>query len=313
MKKLYILNLLLCVSIFSIAQFKPITNGKWISERHNVTCLDNNMLDDFCLAKQYMIEGDSFLNLKKYYKIYCIEKTRKSYSIPFSYNFSNKYFCGLITNDSINKKIYYLPEGTNNDTLLFDFNLKKHDTLPKTYINSITYHYFVVDSIDSVYYNSKYYRKYFLKSDIEPLFPQSLFLLEGQGSSVGLLEDLSLIYSFESGNWLSCFSSSAFSYHSFNTYDNIQCDIETNINNKLLGDFSFKIYPNHVSSQLTVETTPLAKERILTILNIKGQELIRKKLVDTKTQIDISNLTSGIYFVKLITDKTVEVRKIIKE
>jgi photosystem II stability/assembly factor-like uncharacterized protein len=74
-----------------------------------------------------------------------------------------------------------------------------------------------------------------------------------------------------------------------------------------------KIYPNPVSEQLTIETTKLTKESTLTIVNVSGQELIRQNMKDSKTQLDISNLTKGIYFVKLITDKKVEVRKIIKE
>jgi len=74
-----------------------------------------------------------------------------------------------------------------------------------------------------------------------------------------------------------------------------------------------KIYPNPTRSIIIIEITQLTKENILTICNINGQELIRQQVKDSKIQIDISNLTSGIYFVKLITDKTVEVRKIIKE
>jgi hypothetical protein len=44
-----------------------------------------------------------------------------------------------------------------------------------------------------------------------------------------------------------------------------------------------------------------------------GQEVLKQTIKNTKTQIDISSLSSGIYFVKLINDKQVEVRKIIKE
>ena len=73
------------------------------------------------------------------------------------------------------------------------------------------------------------------------------------------------------------------------------------------------IYPNPANNKLTIETPQLTKESTLTILNLNGQELIRQQVKDSKTQIDISNLASGIYFVKLITDMTVEVRKIIKE
>ncbi|MDD5570512.1 MAG: T9SS type A sorting domain-containing protein [Bacteroidales bacterium] len=75
----------------------------------------------------------------------------------------------------------------------------------------------------------------------------------------------------------------------------------------------FELYPNPANTEITMETSHTTKESILTICSIGGQELIRQKIKNSKTQIDISNLTNGLYFVKLITEKTVEVRKIIKE
>jgi hypothetical protein len=44
-----------------------------------------------------------------------------------------------------------------------------------------------------------------------------------------------------------------------------------------------------------------------------GQEVLTQTIRDTKTEIDISNFASGVYFVKLINDNQVELRKIIKE
>ncbi|MBA3706736.1 MAG: T9SS type A sorting domain-containing protein, partial [Bacteroidetes bacterium] len=73
------------------------------------------------------------------------------------------------------------------------------------------------------------------------------------------------------------------------------------------------IYPNPANTTITIEIKNTTKENKIIICNINGQELIRQQIKDSETQVDISNLTSGLYFVKLITDKTVEVRKIIKE
>ena len=76
---------------------------------------------------------------------------------------------------------------------------------------------------------------------------------------------------------------------------------------------SFSIYPNPANDKIVIETTQITKGGTLTIYNINGKELIKRQIRESKTQIDISNLASGAYFVKLITDKKVEVRKIIKE
>ena len=73
------------------------------------------------------------------------------------------------------------------------------------------------------------------------------------------------------------------------------------------------IYPNPAVNSITIETATIASESTLEILNINGQEIIKKQIKDSKTQVDISNLTSGMYFVRIVSDKNVEVRKIIKE
>lgn len=87
----------------------------------------------------------------------------------------------------------------------------------------------------------------------------------------------------------------------------------SDINENASNTNSLRIYPNPVSALLTIETEQLTKEGTVTIININGQELIRQRIKNSTTQIDINKLTSGIYFVKLVTNKIVEVRKIIKE
>lgn len=76
---------------------------------------------------------------------------------------------------------------------------------------------------------------------------------------------------------------------------------------------TIKIYPNPASNQITVITPSIEKESNLVIYNINGQELIKQRIKNNITKIDITHLMSGIYFVKLISNKNIDVRKIIKE
>lgn len=75
---------------------------------------------------------------------------------------------------------------------------------------------------------------------------------------------------------------------------------------------TFKFYPNPANNKINIEGFQ-DSEFNLSILNINGQELLKQEIRNRKTQIDISKLPSGIYFIKLTNDETVEVRKIIKE
>jgi hypothetical protein len=77
--------------------------------------------------------------------------------------------------------------------------------------------------------------------------------------------------------------------------------------------FALKVYPNPAKKNITIEIPEAQVENSLAIYNLKGQELIKQESKDSKSQIDISNLTNGIYFVKLVTDKVVMTRKIIIE
>lgn len=80
-----------------------------------------------------------------------------------------------------------------------------------------------------------------------------------------------------------------------------------------LEENSINIYPNPASNLIIIENKGRTKECSMIILNIKGQECWRQNLAKHQTEINISDLPGGIYFVKLISDSVVETRKIVKE
>jgi hypothetical protein len=80
-----------------------------------------------------------------------------------------------------------------------------------------------------------------------------------------------------------------------------------------MSDNQVSIYPNPAIDKITVEILGITKESQLSIINSTGQELISQQTIGPKTIIDISNLPSGVYFVRLTNDKTVEVGKFIKQ
>ncbi|MFH1297386.1 MAG: leucine-rich repeat protein [Bacteroidota bacterium] len=70
------------------------------------------------------------------------------------------------------------------------------------------------------------------------------------------------------------------------------------------------IFPNPAYTNITIETIITGH---LYILNLNGQELLQQEITETTTTIDIITLPSGVYFIKLINNKTVEVGKLIKK
>ncbi|MFA6924529.1 MAG: T9SS type A sorting domain-containing protein [Bacteroidales bacterium] len=74
-----------------------------------------------------------------------------------------------------------------------------------------------------------------------------------------------------------------------------------------------KIYPNPASTQITIELPKKEEQSIITIYNLNGEELIKQQIKNNKTDVDISELQSGVYFIKIVNNKNVEIKKIIKQ
>jgi hypothetical protein len=73
------------------------------------------------------------------------------------------------------------------------------------------------------------------------------------------------------------------------------------------------LYPNPAIDKITIEIPAVPANSQLSIMNLDGQELITHQITQPTTTIDVSNLPSGVYFVRLTNDKTVEVGKFIKQ
>ena len=73
------------------------------------------------------------------------------------------------------------------------------------------------------------------------------------------------------------------------------------------------ICPNPSADFITIESPVPLAHGIISIVNFRGQEYITCPVTNPKTHLDISNLSPGVYFVRLTGDKTVQVGKFVKE
>jgi hypothetical protein len=64
---------------------------------------------------------------------------------------------------------------------------------------------------------------------------------------------------------------------------------------------------------ITIVTSILDGNPLFTIFSVNGEKVIEKLLGYIETQIDISTLQPGFYFVQLQNEKMIEVKKMIKE
>jgi photosystem II stability/assembly factor-like uncharacterized protein len=74
-----------------------------------------------------------------------------------------------------------------------------------------------------------------------------------------------------------------------------------------------KIYPNPATDKITVETFATQGQSQLSIMNLNGQEVLTSQLTKKNIIIDISGLSCGVYVVKLIGSKGMQMGKFVKE
>ena len=72
------------------------------------------------------------------------------------------------------------------------------------------------------------------------------------------------------------------------------------------------IYPNPTSDAITIEYLHYTGTEKITLFDITGRPLLDRNLSDYFSTIDISSFSKGVYFIKVITQESIFVKKLIK-
>ncbi|MCK9401631.1 MAG: T9SS type A sorting domain-containing protein [Bacteroidales bacterium] len=97
-----------------------------------------------------------------------------------------------------------------------------------------------------------------------------------------------------------------------NSVEEVENECTAGINvNKLLGNPIY-IHPNPASTQIIVETLLVQNSCHYILSDLNGQPLIQGQLSPSKTIVDISELVTGIYYLKVTNNNFVNVFKIVK-
>jgi hypothetical protein len=205
---------------------------------------------------------------------------------PFS---SNSDTIGFYRNDSVAKKVFYIPNDSLMEHLLYDFNLLSGDTI-KGYMDQIgkvehgPSFYAVVDSIDSLLVDGNYRRRwnYHTETSIGVLWgtifsPTSI--IEGIGSTGGLLEGL--LSQMDWNGSLQCYSENGVLFYGWGPclpLGEAELTLNQNIN----------IHPNPTKDWITVSLEEGTATSV-TIRNSLGQLLLSDKTLSTnQIELDLS-------------------------
>ena len=108
-------------------------------------------------------------------------------------------------------------------------------------------------------------------------------------------------------------------YYASQTINGIESKERLAVTAKLNGDLStpdfvlpnFKLYPNPVLQNLTINNTSVIDE--IEIYSVSGTTILSKKINSEHSEIDLSHVASGFYFLKVISEGQTKTVKIVKK
>ena len=310
--KLFIVFVILLFTfpIISTAQkYNPFPDslGFWRVEYHDIDCLMGGSA--FCEDYQYLLKGDTVISSKSYKKIYMNGMHRYQIaSNVYGWSHWDGSYIGGLFDDTLNKRVYYVPKNSINDTLLYDFNLNVGDTLPQSYSYDISYGVqdtIIIDTIDSIQIGNIFAKRFHLD---RAGFGKE-YLIEGIGSTLGLLERITSF--FEHSYSLECFRNGNLA--GFVKYDTTTCDLIVGRSELTReNDTRISINPNPITgtSLLNIEGN-LTENYSVVIFNSFGQKIIELTNPNKQATIRSKDFTSGLYFLVLYSDGDTEAIKFV--
>lgn len=289
---------IICFKAFSIDYIPfPANNALW-SEYYHV-----GISSDQVFHEQFLINGeDTIINSKKYSKLYY-------YTTP-EFNFDSAICIGGIREED--KKVYYqsisdiksqkTPNiNTSGEVLLYNFNLKLGDTVRVD--NIITETPLILEQIDTITLANVQRKKY-------TFLPNHTIWIEGIGNTRGLLFTSGDTPSNGSNSVLKCFHLNNELVYMNNNFE--ECYPST----KLIKtkESTLNLYPNpvNIGENIILEANTHNRECKIQLYSSNGLQLKGKTHIsEEKITIQTNELSSGIYFIKLINKSSHKTKKII--
>jgi hypothetical protein len=249
---------------------------------------------------------------------------------------------GFIREDTAARKVWFLEDTASQELLLYDFSLNQNDSVLLTFPNYVSGDafpsgYYHIDSIITRNIISGPRKFYYLSNPASPFNPMDngnrfyLIWIEGIGSTIhpayiylqefgqpagggpltwpcGAYHNMALACSYQDGVhefFEDCFWSNNSQYALDSCHYQFPGGIDEQNNS-----FALTLSPNPATNKITIYDLRFTISKI-EIYNVLGKNVYQCE--SAKTEIDVSNLLPGIYFVKVITDKTNFAGKFVKE
>jgi len=299
MKKLFLL--IATISVFSAESQTsvyhpfPDSNASWNINYTPAQCQFGFGFEDYSIS----IIGDTIIGNITYHKL----------ATPYV-DFDNLGSCtqhnivgykGAIRQNITAKKVYFVHPEESVEQLLYDFNLKVGDTVTG-YLELFAYPADTVIAIDSVLVGDSFRTRWYLNSWY------GIYLIEGVGSTYGLIEQSPGNMTDADINSLTCFNQNGQSLY---PDPSAGCQLITSTNDIDTNSDALHVFPNPSSGSFTVEFY-----RPIDILEVRLTDMIGnivfQNQISNQNKINIDKLPSGAYILTIIKkENRTTIRKII--
>jgi hypothetical protein len=75
----------------------------------------------------------------------------------------------------------------------------------------------------------------------------------------------------------------------------------------------FELFPNPSSENLFIQLSDATDDTTVSFFNYLGKNILTQKISNENNKISISGLSSGVYFVKVVSDGKAGLKKFIKQ
>lgn len=227
----------------------------------------------------------------------------------------------LLREDTVTKRVYILSaQDTTQENLLYDFSLQVNQTATVYPVGQWVG--IKVQSIDSVLIGNNYRKRLQIVNPTLMFQEFDIFQeywIEGIGSTSGVLfsgENAIPLYDL-CHNTLLCYEQNGVElYHHPHYGNNCSAICVGGGVKEYTNKINLAVYPNPTSNSITVKLPVRKKYGVykIELSNMFGEVCKEISSVNTKAEIDLSQLQSGIYFLQVFEERNlVAVEKIVKE
>lgn len=292
-----IVSIILLVGVTGFAQTASDINLPYTPFLiENATWIQFDAPDGFDNISYYAfkIQGDTVLNAETYKKLYRYELKKVGET---SFHLLSQTFFMALREDTLTRRVYQLQTINNGDQLPPDY-LESEFINFDYHIGDVFTNYFLIEAgvkivTDTITFIYGKERRTLIDAS-------GIALIEGIGYEDGLF--------LEPHTWTH--AGFGFGLVDYCQDINFNCNILTSINSYIAP--KVKIFPNPTSDFINVEFKQFFKGKI-TLSSVTGQIILTSIFSGIDYQIDIRELTSGIYLLNLESEKGQLIQKIMIE